>query len=447
MPADGAVGEDFQQRSELTPARVKGATTVSVGEAACLMEKLGERLVVVQAMGQSNAELPRAQRMPRAGASNADEATQQAFTSELGALTGNDRARPVLFYCHHEYCHLSYNATLRAVKAGYRHVYWLRQGNQGWSKAGMPLRGETVDAQGVSPRVLLALAKCDEKGLEATQMFFRQVMLQTGGFPGRDQIGLSRAIAVHQSCLKPLAAAWAPNPPAAALAERALAEVETLVKQRFDALYKEVEDDPLSFYRPLMEIRLEELKEVLERAQEYSRTPAQACGRLQKLMPADQTEIDRLKRHISQYRECLNSNMPPTVGEIFDDAEEEKEAVAFFRAVSWAYAGMQRYTCAIHSVPGCIPDAAWREVRAVANPHNAKLVVDEFTTRAKRRDAFRDASREVDEWVATVNRDIARRNREIQQQNNSPPPVYQAPRYELPPARRQPSHSSRSGVL
>ena len=83
----------------------------------------------------------------------------------------------------------------------------------------------------------------------------------------------------------------------------------------------------------------------------------------------------------------------------------------------------------------------------MANPHNAKLVVDEFTTRAKRRDAFRDASREVDEWVATVNRDIARRNREIQQQNNSPPPVYQAPRYELPPARRQPSHSSRSGVL
>ena len=63
---------------------------------------------------------------------------QQRFESRLAALTGGNKAAPVVFYCLSSECWLSYNATLRALQAGYSNAMWYRGGVEAWQAAGLP---------------------------------------------------------------------------------------------------------------------------------------------------------------------------------------------------------------------------------------------------------------------------------------------------------------------
>lgn len=128
----------------LTPATAPGATTVSPREAMCLMEA-EESLLVVAAMSDESG-IQDSYPMPIGGAGGSfDDAVQARYIAELDRLTGNDRNRPILIYCHHIRCFLSYNAALRAAHAGYRRIYWMREGLAGWRTAGFGtgfVRGE-----------------------------------------------------------------------------------------------------------------------------------------------------------------------------------------------------------------------------------------------------------------------------------------------------------------
>lgn len=46
---------------------------------------------------------------------------------------------PLVFYCHHHHCWLSYNAALRAIKLGYTNVMWYRWGERGCLFDSFPL--------------------------------------------------------------------------------------------------------------------------------------------------------------------------------------------------------------------------------------------------------------------------------------------------------------------
>ncbi|MDN5926358.1 MAG: PQQ-dependent catabolism-associated CXXCW motif protein [Hyphomicrobiales bacterium] len=64
--------------------------------------------------------------------------TEAYFRHALEAVTGNDRSRPLLFYCMTG-CWMSWNAARRAVEWGYSSVLWYPLGADGWEKTGLPL--------------------------------------------------------------------------------------------------------------------------------------------------------------------------------------------------------------------------------------------------------------------------------------------------------------------
>jgi PQQ-dependent catabolism-associated CXXCW motif protein len=75
--------------------------------------------------------------IPGVGLGEVPPAVGDFFRAQLAAATDNDPARPIVIYCH-QACWLSWNAAKRAISYGYRHVYWYRDGIEGWKAAHLP---------------------------------------------------------------------------------------------------------------------------------------------------------------------------------------------------------------------------------------------------------------------------------------------------------------------
>ena len=75
--------------------------------------------------------------IPGPGAGEIPAPVETFFRQQLAKATDNDPTRPVVIYCHKS-CWLSWNAAKRAVSYGYQHVYWYRDGIEGWKAAGLP---------------------------------------------------------------------------------------------------------------------------------------------------------------------------------------------------------------------------------------------------------------------------------------------------------------------
>lgn len=119
----------------LTPKTVPGAKTVSVRQAACLMNVL-EAQMNVWAVVRDAETLPGAEKKTILGGSGSFDDERQQLIEEHFT---REKDRPTLVYCHHDSCFLSYNAALRLAHAGYTRIYWMRDGLKGWRDAGYPL--------------------------------------------------------------------------------------------------------------------------------------------------------------------------------------------------------------------------------------------------------------------------------------------------------------------
>ncbi|MGC4025973.1 MAG: PQQ-dependent catabolism-associated CXXCW motif protein [Mesorhizobium sp.] len=64
--------------------------------------------------------------------------TETYFKNGIASQIGNDKSKPILFYCMTN-CWMSWNAAKRAVSWGYTAVLWYPLGSDGWEKAGLPL--------------------------------------------------------------------------------------------------------------------------------------------------------------------------------------------------------------------------------------------------------------------------------------------------------------------
>lgn len=70
---------------------------------------------------------------------------------QLLALLASHQASPdtpIITYCHHKECWLSYNVALRLLKAGHPKVFWLREGVSGWRRYGLPFASAQFPARG-----------------------------------------------------------------------------------------------------------------------------------------------------------------------------------------------------------------------------------------------------------------------------------------------------------
>lgn len=119
-----------------TPNRLPGGYLVST---EALLEAFVEEMefILIDVYG-SEYSLPTAYVEP-AMASGGDyqDRIQQQVQAWLNQLTGGDPTYPIVIYCNDPMCWLSYNASLRAVNAGYTNVYWYRGGLQAWMMAGL----------------------------------------------------------------------------------------------------------------------------------------------------------------------------------------------------------------------------------------------------------------------------------------------------------------------
>lgn len=82
--------------------------------------------------------IPGAMWLPNVGYGAIADVTDQYFRDGLAEATGGDTAHPVLFFCLAE-CWMSWNAAKRALGYGYRTVYWLPEGTDGWTFQEYPL--------------------------------------------------------------------------------------------------------------------------------------------------------------------------------------------------------------------------------------------------------------------------------------------------------------------
>jgi PQQ-dependent catabolism-associated CXXCW motif protein len=89
--------------------------------------------------GAPHASIRGALRMPLAGHGGTfNDLTQQTVVGQLNQATSGRKDTPLVFMCQGVRCWESYNAALRAMQAGYQHVYWYRGGLEAWTAAGQP---------------------------------------------------------------------------------------------------------------------------------------------------------------------------------------------------------------------------------------------------------------------------------------------------------------------
>lgn len=150
VPFDGKLSETG---SGPTPAQIPGVTTVSARQAACLIDTLGPDLLVAAVLRDKDV-IPGSYDFAYASAKGSfDDRIQTVLVDDLKIFNDYTRKdqRPVLVYCHHENCRLSYNAVLRMKASGYKNIYWLREGLQAWLAAGYPTGGLTATHKPLRP--------------------------------------------------------------------------------------------------------------------------------------------------------------------------------------------------------------------------------------------------------------------------------------------------------
>ena len=132
-----------------TPRTLHGATVIRAADVATIVK---DRRAVVVDVSNTPARpeklAPQAVWLPPphpvipgslwlagAGAGTIDDETERLYKQRLAQATGNDLSHPLVVYCH-ERCWLSWNAAKRAIRYGYRNVYWFPDGIEGWKAAG-----------------------------------------------------------------------------------------------------------------------------------------------------------------------------------------------------------------------------------------------------------------------------------------------------------------------
>ena len=124
-----------------TPQQIPGVHTITPRQLACMLNTPHQDVLLLAAMPDELA-VPRSQNVWWASSgTGVDDARQAPFADFMRSATsyGANKDRPIVVYCHHNSCLLSYNVLLRLKAAGYPNLYWMREGVRAWREAGYPM--------------------------------------------------------------------------------------------------------------------------------------------------------------------------------------------------------------------------------------------------------------------------------------------------------------------
>lgn len=121
-----------------TPASIPGGQVITTKGLIALIQGGQMPYFIFDVLGAPE-ELPNAMPAPwLAQPGSFDDDLQKQFAQMLQQGTQGRNDMPLIFYCASPNCWMSYNAALRAIKAGYRNVLWYRGGLEAWKAAGLP---------------------------------------------------------------------------------------------------------------------------------------------------------------------------------------------------------------------------------------------------------------------------------------------------------------------
>jgi PQQ-dependent catabolism-associated CXXCW motif protein len=135
-----------------TPTSIDGGKVISLDELEALLKSGSPILIDVIARdgglvhwvrngGKSapvRRNIPGSVWMPLLGRADLPAPVETAQISAVRALTGHNFNRPLVIYCQAD-CWTSWNAARRMILAGFKNVYWFREGTDLWADAGLPL--------------------------------------------------------------------------------------------------------------------------------------------------------------------------------------------------------------------------------------------------------------------------------------------------------------------
>ncbi|MEQ1696673.1 MAG: hypothetical protein ABL901_12595 [Hyphomicrobiaceae bacterium] len=149
---DPATGYRIEQYRAPVPATVPGGTPITLETLEALAA--GQRAILLDvtplegsgadpATGVWHVPKPRANMagtvwLPDVGKGALTPALDTYFQSNLTALTGGDKSRPIIVYCQAD-CWMAWNAVKRAASYGYTALFWYPDGTDGMRDWDIPL--------------------------------------------------------------------------------------------------------------------------------------------------------------------------------------------------------------------------------------------------------------------------------------------------------------------
>jgi PQQ-dependent catabolism-associated CXXCW motif protein len=138
------------------PRTLKGATVIDADKAETLLKEKSAVFLDVYPRAPKPPNLPAgtvwrdpphasiagAHWLPNVGYGVLSPDFESYFKTRLDKLTGNDKAKPVVFFCLKD-CWMSWNAAKRALSWGYTSVLWFPEGTDGWQAIGNDLTPAT----------------------------------------------------------------------------------------------------------------------------------------------------------------------------------------------------------------------------------------------------------------------------------------------------------------
>lgn len=124
-----------------TPSSIPGGKVIGTQQLSQLLQRRPGEVMLLHAFGGME-HLPGAIAVaPASQGGSFDDEVQREFAQYLKQSTGGDTQKMLVFYCAGVQCWGSYNASLRAIRMGFRNVYWYRGGLEAWRQAGLPVNG------------------------------------------------------------------------------------------------------------------------------------------------------------------------------------------------------------------------------------------------------------------------------------------------------------------
>lgn len=392
----------------LTPQHVPGVTTVSAREAKCIIDRFGNEVLVLAAISDGE-KIPRA--IDASEAANADASIQAQYAAALAQVARGDKNRPVIVYCHHERCFLSYNVALRTVQAGYPNVFWLRPGIAGWKAAGYPIQAPPPPpgVVEVSPHMRSEIERCREEDLDYDAEDWASMLTQIPVQADQDKAFIrdrDEKAKWFKLCLDNVARA-ANGPADKAEAAKAVAAADAVVAAMFEAARREVEANPAKYLGMKWDSHQPARLRADLAALSAVKTLEQACGTFDFSQPPI-TGSDDNNRYIASLN-ARRKQHGACIMAYYNDERPINKTFGIKSANTWVHA-TRRFTCAVTNSPNCIPNGPFNTIASIATDANVALANRQDKLFWEQRNRVSDLIEQGNAWIDEVNRRIGQYN-------------------------------------